>query len=309
MKKKSTVPFRAGFIAVVGKPNVGKSTLVNAIVGKKVAITSPKPQTTRQRILGVKTTENLQMIFVDTPGLTVPKHLLGKSMVKHSQEALVDCDVCLFMVQATHRKPMEQDWWALKVLQQGLKHRDPAPPIFLVMNKVDQVKDKGDLLPTIETYSKLASWTEIFPISALKKENLEPLVEAMKARMPENPPFYGKEDEEIVDENFQISEIIREKILYCIQEEVPHGVAIAVEEKRLGKDKKTFYVRATIYVEREAHKAILVGKDGGMLKKIGMMARKDLSRLKNQPVFLDLWVKVKENWQDRPELLTLFGYS
>ncbi len=249
------------------------------------------------------------MIFVDTPGLTSPRDLLGKRLVKHSEEALVDCDVCLFMVSGIHPEPKDEDRWAFRVLRGGLRNRKPAPTLYLVINKVDRVPDKRELLPVIENYSKLGEFSEVFPISALKGDNLKTLEKAIEACLPVGPAYFQEEDLESGEDLFYISEIIREKVLMFIHEEVPHGVAVAIDEVRPGKDGKTLYVRATIFVERESHKAIVVGAGGQMLKKIGSKARKELSLWKKQPVFLDLWVKVKEGWQDREEMLRLFGYA
>lgn len=300
---------RSGFVAVVGKPNVGKSTLINRLVGRKVAITSPKPQTTRQRLLGVKNIGQYQIVFVDTPGLVFPRNLLGKTMVKHSKDALLDCDVSLFMVDASDFAPTEEDRFAAKALFREVKERDDPPAVFLAVNKVDEIKDKRKLLPTIENYSTLGSFAEVFPISALKGENIEPLVEAICKSLPENPRFFPDEESSPQDDNLRISEIIREKILFQVHQEVPHGIAVGVEEMRPGKTPETLYIRAVIYVERASHKGILVGANGKMLKKIGTLAREEISREFERPVYLDLWVKVKEGWQDREEMLRFFGYS
>jgi GTP-binding protein Era len=298
-----------GFVAVVGKPNVGKSTLVNRLVGKKVAITSPKPQTTRQRILGVKNIGQTQLVFVDTPGVSFPRHLLGKSMISHSKEALVDCDLALFVVDATGFSPDEEDRFAAKVLFEETEKRSPAPPVFLIVNKVDEIKEKQKLLPMIENFSTLGKFSEVFPLSALTGENVEALEKALLASVPENPHYFLDPEAPPQDEKFHVAEIIREKILHLVHQEVPHGTAVSVEEMGPGKDGKTLYIRAVIYVEKESHKGILVGANGKMLKKIGTLAREEIAYQFQRPVYLDLWVKVKEGWQDREEMLHLFGYA
>lgn len=288
---------------------MGKSTLVNQLVGKKVSIISPKRQTTRQRIPGVKTTKEMQVILLDTPGVSVPRHLLGKKMLEHFQGALVDCDVCLFMVQATHPEPQEEDIWAYRRLKSGLGHRNPPPPVYLVVNKVDKIKNKRDLLPVLQSYSSLGNFSEVFPVSALKGENLDRLEHALMQHLPQGPLYFPEDGSAGGDEKFHVAELIREKILYAVHEEVPHGVAVSVEEIRPGLRGKALYIQATIYVQRNSHRSILIGEGGKMLKRIGMQARKELSDERHQPVYLDLWVKVKKEWQEREDLLNLFGYS
>lgn len=301
--------FQSGTVVLVGKPNVGKSTLLNRLVARKISITSPKMQTTRRRILGIKTTQDSQIVFVDTPGLSTPRHLLGKAMVRHAQEALADADVVLFLVQATDPEPEEEDRRASRMLQGGLRGRKPAPPLFLVINKIDAIKDKQLLLPIIEAYSGLGSFHEVFPVSALDGENVDALDREIKKALPEGPPYYPLGVASPEDERFRIAEIVREKVLDLVHQEVPHGVAVSVEEIRPGRGGQTLYVRGTVYVQRETHKGILVGAGGKMLKRIGSLARREIEGERGQPVFLDLWVKVREGWQDREEMLRIFGYT
>jgi GTP-binding protein Era len=299
---------KCGFAAVVGKPNVGKSTLVNQLVGRKVGITSPKPQTTRKRILGVKTKGNIQIIFVDTPGLTLSRTLLGRTMLNQSKEALSDCDLALFVADASGFAPDREDRIAWRIFASEMKFRAAAPPIYLVLNKADKFKDKKELLPIIKNFSTLGTFQDVFPVSALKGENLEPLENAILKYIPESPHYFPSSEQEPQEERVRISEIIREKILFLVHQEVPHGAAAAVEEMRPGKNPETLYIKGTIFVQKESHKGILVGKDGKMLKKIGTLARKEIEFELKKPVYLDLWVKVKAEWQEREEMLRYLGY-
>ncbi len=303
-----TSPTQCGFTAVVGKPNVGKSTLINHLVGRKIGITSPKPQTTRQRIWGIKTVGAAQMIFVDTPGLILSRSLLGKTMLNHSKEVLSDCDLALFVVDASDFAPESGDRTAWRIFASEIKHRDSIPPVYLILNKADKVKDKKELLPIIKNFSTLGNFQEVFPVSALKGDNLENLEAAILKNLPENPHYFPSSEQDTQEETFRISEIIREKILFLVHQEVPHGVAVAVEEIRPGKNPETLYIKGTIFVQRNSHKGILVGKDGKMLKKIGTLARKEIEFELKKSIYLDLWVKVNKEWQERGEMLRYLGY-
>lgn len=294
--------FRSGFVALIGKPNVGKSTLLNRLVGTKVAITSPKPQTTRRRILGVRHGPDHQIVFVDTPGFHPAEHKLGERMLKSAQTEGSEADVVALVVEATHM-PTDDDRRVVEFL------KTVHAPKLLVVNKTDLVKPKEEMLPRIQAYSDLGGFEEVFPVSAVQGDNLDPLVQALLEMLPEGDPFFP--EDQVSDQNREIlaEEIIREKVLMNTRQEVPHAVAVQLEEFRPGESPDTLYMRAVIFVEREGQKGILVGKGGAMLKKIGSLAREELEFLFGQKIFLDLWVKVKEDWRDRPDWLRALGYE
>ncbi|MCE5312249.1 MAG: GTPase Era [Nitrospiraceae bacterium] len=291
--------FRSGYVSLIGKPNVGKSTLLNRIAGRKLAIVSPKPQTTRNRIVCIKNMPDAQIIFVDTPGFHKPKHKLGEHMVRESSDTAKEADLILFMAEP--EMPSQADRAIISMLE-GIKS-----PVFLLINKSDSVK-KPALLPVINEYSRLHRFDEIFPVSALKDENLDYLLEAVAGRLPEGPRYYP--DEMITDmpERFMAAEIIREKIIFETQEEVPYSIAVEILEwKERGKGK--LYISANIYVEREGQKSIIIGKQGARLKDIGSKARQDIEKMVGAEVFLQLWVKVKRDWRSDPGTLKELGYS
>lgn len=294
--------FRSGFVALVGKPNVGKSTLLNHLVGSKVAITSPKPQTTRRRILGVRHGEGHQVVFVDTPGFFPAEHLLGRRMLESARTEGQEADVVVLVVEGTHM-PTDDDRRVGEFLQ-GIR-----APKLLVVNKVDLVKPKELLLPRIEAYRELADFQDIFPCSAVEGDNLDLLVEALVRLLPEGHPYFPPDQVSDQNQEILVEELIREKVLHHTRQEVPHAVAVHLEEFRPGENPETWFVRAIIYVERDGQKAILVGKGGGMLKKIGSAAREELETLLGRRVFLDLWVKVKEDWRERSDWLRTLGYE
>lgn len=302
---KTTPPekssFKSGFVAVIGRPNVGKSTLLNTLVNAKVSITSPKPQTTRRRILGVKTTKETQIIFVDTPGAANTNDLLGKEMRRHITDSTKDADLVLFMADARYPPSNEE--------KKVLTSINPSSPVILLLNKIDLVKDKHKILPCIELYTSLWPFADTFPISAIDGENIPELLKAIEKFLPEGPLYFDPEDLTEQSPEFHAAEIIREKVLRFVHQEVPHAVAVSVDEMRPGRTQETKYIRATIFVEKNSQKGILVGKNGQMLKKIGASARVEIERWVKQKVFLELWVKVKEDWKDREELLRLFGYT
>lgn len=289
---------RTAFITITGKPNVGKSTLLNALLGEKVAIVSRKPQTTRNRITGILTKGEDQYVFIDTPGLHRPKTLLGEYMMKQAGNAASDSDVIMFLVEAcTELNPTET-----ATLE---KYAASKAPLLLIINKVDKV-NKAKLAEQIVELSSKYRFDAIIPISAANKDGLEGIFRELEPFMTESVHFFP--DDEITDqpERQIFAEIIREKALRLLSEEVPHGIAVGIEEFKEKKD--LLSVRAEIYCERNAHKKIIIGKNGEMLKKIGTYAREEAQEIFGTRVYLDLWVKVKENWRDRPTLLSNFGY-
>lgn len=293
--------YRSGFAALVGRPNVGKSTLLNALVGKKLAIVSPRPQTTRQKIRGIWTTDKGQIIFIDTPGIHKPKHRLGHYMVGLAQSTLREVDVVLFVIDATD--PFRPgDAMVLERLQQVMT------PVFLVVNKVDTVP-KPNVLRVIDHYQKQRSFTEVVPVSARTGIQVEKLKRLLLDQMPEGPQYYPEEELTDQPEKFIISEIIREKVLQLTREEVPHSVMVEVEDMNLRQDNHVLYLRAVIYTERESQKGIIIGKSGAMLKQVGQLARRELEGLLESKVFLELWVKVKNDWRNESTWLKRFGFD
>lgn len=293
--------FRSGFAAIVGRPNVGKSTLLNALVGRKVAIMSNRPQTTRNRIHGVLTTDDAQMVFIDTPGLHTPKHKLGEYMVATAENALKEVDVVMVVCDATENRP-ELD----KVVIDRL--RGIPTPVYLVINKVDAVP-KPDLLTFIDSYRDLYPFREIVPISARTGTQLAELKTLVLNEMPEGPKYYP--DDMLTDhpEQFIIAEVIREKVLHLTREEIPHSVMVEIEQFEHREVSGVLYIGAVIYTERDSQKGILIGKRGAMLKQVGQLARQELEALLGTKIYLELWVKVKKDWRNEPAWLRRFGFD
>ncbi|SMO50183.1 GTPase Era [Melghirimyces algeriensis] len=291
--------FKSGFVALIGRPNVGKSTLLNYVLGQKVAIMSDKPQTTRNKIRGVYTTDTEQVIFLDTPGIHKPKSRLGDWMVKTAREALEEVDLVLFLVDADEGIGAG-DRYIIKRL------KEVRTPVFLVVNKIDRVHPDA-LLPLIDTYRKEFSFKEVVPISALHGNNTSTLLQLIVEELPEGPAYYPSEYVTDHPERFIVGELIREKVLHLTREEVPHSVAVVVEEMTPEEENRIF-VRATILTERSSQKGILIGKQGSMLKEVGKRARKEIQRLLGSPVYLDLWVKVKRDWRNEEYMLRQLGY-
>ncbi len=290
---------RTAFIMITGKPNVGKSTLINALVREKIAIVSKKPQTTRNRITGVYTKGEDQYVFIDTPGLHRPRNLLGEYMMKAAGNASEDADIVLFVVDATTKlTPAEKD--ALN------KNTKSGAKVILIINKVDAV-DKGALAEYIFKLSEDYDFYAIIPISALENDGVDLIYKELEPLLIPSPHFFPDDMLTDMPERQLLAEIIREKILRLTEEEVPHGVAVVIEEFK--ETDGIIKVRAEIYCEKEAHKSILIGKNGAMLKKIGTYAREDAEKMLGSRLHLDLWVKVKENWRDRRTLLADFGYN
>jgi len=314
---------RCGTVAIVGRPNVGKSTLLNRLMGQKIAIVSPKPETTRGRLLGILTLEDAQVLFLDTPGLGRPaKTLLEKHQIQEATGALEESDILLFVTDATAGWT-EEDERILKRLSKPMES-DPTDrtqkdkPVFLAINKVDRI-DKGLILAQIRRAADRFSFQEIFPISALSGENVPSLLRALVAALPEGPALYPPDHLTDRPVRSLVCEIIREKAILFTHEEVPYGVAVAIEEWRPGKSPSSglgkershplpLYIRATIYVERTSHKGILIGKGGTLLKRIGAHARPEIEALVGTKVFLDLWVKVAKDWRKDPAFLRRLGY-
>lgn len=291
--------YKSGFVSIIGRPNVGKSTFLNRIIGQKIAIMSDKPQTTRNKIQGVYTENDSQVIFIDTPGIHKPKHKLGDFMVKMAQTTLKEVDIILFMVNAAEGFGRGEEFIIEKL-------RETKQPVFLVINKIDQVHPEK-LLELIDQYRTLHDFAEIVPISALDGNNVESLLTAIKKYLPEGPQYYP--DNQVTDhpERFIIAELIREKVLHLTREEVPHSVAVVIDaiQKREGG---AVYVNATIIVERPSQKGIIIGKQGKMLKEVGKRARFDIEALLGSKVFLEVWVKVQKDWRNKMSHLRDLGF-
>lgn len=284
--------FKSGFVTLIGRPNVGKSTLANQLIGQKLAIISDKPQTTRNKIRMVLNLPDAQIIFLDTPGIHKPKHKLGEHLVELAVSTLKEVDVVCFLVEASEM-PGKGDKYILKQIE-GIK-----TPVFLVINKIDMIS-KLKLIEVIDKYSKLYDFSEVIPVSALTGENTQKLVELIVQYLPEGPKYYPEGEVTDLPESFIIAELIREKVLYFTKDEVPHSVFVTVDDIEK-KSNNLVVVMTTIYVERDSQKAILIGKNGNMLKKIGQLARQEIEALFGTRIYLDLWVKVKKDWRNREE--------
>ena len=290
---------KAGFAAIIGRPNVGKSTLMNRIIGQKIAITSNKPQTTRNKIQTVYTCNEGQIVFVDTPGIHKSKNKLGDYMVNVAQHSLKEVDVVLWLVEPT------------TFIGAGEKHiieelKKCNTPVILVINKLDTIK-KEEILRVIDVYRKEYDFEEIIPVSAMKGQNVEELLNCIYKYLPYGTPFYDEDTVTDQPERQIVAELIREKVLRCLNDEIPHGVAVAIDSMKF--EKKVCRIEATIFCERDSHKGIIIGKQGVMLKKIGSLARTEIEDMLEMKVFLQLWVKVKKDWRDSDFLLKNFGYN
>ena len=290
---------KAGFASIIGRPNVGKSTLMNKIIGQKIAITSNKPQTTRNRIQTVYTGEEGQIVFLDTPGIHKAKNKLGDYMVGVARRSIDDVDVVLFLVEPTTYIGAGE-----KSIIEDLKKTDI--PVLLVINKVDTIK-KEEILEVIDTYRKELDFAEIIPVSALKGNNVETLLSCIFKYLPYGPAFYNEDTITDQPEKQIVAELIREKALRSLSDEIPHGVAVAIDSMKF--EKKLCRIDATIICERDSHKGIIIGKGGTMLKKIGSLARPEIEEMLGTKVFLQLWVKVKKDWRDSDFLLKNFGFD
>ena len=293
--------FKSGFVTLIGRPNVGKSTLMNHLIGQKIAITSNKPQTTRNRIQTVYTSEEGQIVFLDTPGIHQAKNKLGEYMVSAAKSTLQEVDVVLWLVEpveyiGTNEKNIAKQMEKVKV------------PVILIVNKIDTVKPEK-LSPLIEKYSQLYPFAEVIPVSALRGKNIKSVISAIFKYLPYGPAFY---DEDTITDQPQrqiTAEIIREKALRCLDEEIPHGVAVAIDTMKPREDGQIWDIEATIICEKDSHKGIIIGKGGTMLRKIGSQARRDIENMLEAKVNLQLWVKVRKDWRDSDYLVKNFGYD
>ncbi|MFQ3889320.1 GTPase Era [Staphylococcus shinii] len=290
---------KSGFISIIGRPNVGKSTFVNRVIGHKIAIMSDKAQTTRNKIQGVMTQEDAQIIFLDTPGIHKPKHKLGDYMMRVATNTLSEIDAIMFMVNV-NEDIGRGDEYIMDML------KTIKTPVFLVLNKIDLVHP-DELMPRIEKYKKYLDFTEIVPISALEGHNVEHFINVLKSYLPEGPKYYP--DDQISDhpEQFVVGELIREKILHLTSEEIPHAIGVNVD-RMVKEDEDRVRIEATIFVERDSQKGIVIGKGGKKLKEVGERARLDIERLLGSKVYLELWVKVQKDWRNKVNFIRQMGY-
>ena len=292
--------FKSGFVTLIGRPNVGKSTLMNHLIGQKIAITSNKPQTTRNRIQTVYTDEERgQIIFLDTPGIHKAKNKLGEYMVNVAEHTLNEVDLILWLVEPTD------------YIGAGEQHiiemlKNTKTPVILVINKLDTLSERDQMLTYIDTYRKVYDFAEIVPASALRGQNTDLIIDLIFQYLPEGPMFYDVDTITDQPERQIVAELIREKALHCLNEEIPHGIAVAIDQMKMNK--KVCHIDATIICERDSHKGIIIGKQGSMLKKIGSTARYEIERLLDCKVNLKLWVKVQKNWRDSDYMMKNFGY-
>lgn len=300
MSNTNEEQFKSGFVSLVGRPNVGKSTLLNRMIGQKIAIMSDKAQTTRNKVQGILTTKSDQIVFIDTPGIHKPKHRLGDFMVKTAMSTFNEVDVVMLLVNVTEKRGPGDDFIIDKL-------KTVESPVFLVLNKIDQIHP-DELLPIIEDYNSQMTFAEIVPISATEGNNVDRLMETVRSYLPEGPQFYPEDQVSDHPEYFIVSELIREKVLERTREEIPHSIAVVVESMQR-EDNEKVVVNATIIVERKSQKGIIIGKQGKMLKDIGMNARKDIERLLGDKIYLDLWVKVQNDWRDKQQHLNDYGYN
>jgi GTP-binding protein Era len=292
--------FHSGFVAIIGRPNVGKSTLLNRIVGQKIAITTPKPQTTRNRILGIQNLDHAQVLYVDTPGIHEARSPLNRYMVDQARSACLDVDVVLWLVEADRH--VDKDPMIPRLLEKSKN------PVLLVINKIDTVP-KDQLLPLIDAYRKICPFASIVPVSALKGDGVEELMAEIPALLPEGPRYYPEDQLTDVPERFIVAEMIREQILMRTKDEVPYGVAIVVERFQENPARNMVGIGAVINVERDSQKGILVGKGGTMIRHIGQGARKEIERLLGIKVHLELFVRVQKNWTSSERMMKEFGYE
>ncbi|AOR22992.1 GTPase Era [Clostridium taeniosporum] len=292
--------FKSGFVTIVGRPNVGKSTLLNYIMGEKLSIVSNKPQTTRNNIQTILTGEDYQVVFVDTPGIHKPKHKLGEYMVNSAKDSTNDVDLVLFLTN-----PDEEIGKGDKFILESLKEK--KCPVYLVLNKIDE-NTQERVAKSLEMYSSEFNFKEIIPISAMKGKNVDILLNLMKEELPEGPKYYPEDMITDVPERFVVSEIIREKALRCLRDEVPHGIAVDIIQMKQS-DNGTYHIEVDLICEKASHKGIIIGKSGQMLKKIGETSRYELERFLRTKVNVKIWVKVRKEWRDNQNLLKELGYK
>lgn len=298
-KKKNAPPFRAGYIAIIGRPNVGKSTLLNQILGEKVTIVSPKPQTTRNRITGIRTTEASQIVFIDTPGIRQSHSLMNRRMMGTALQTLDEVHGVLWLIDA-HDKIKQEEQRIAETL------RGVETPVLILLNKIDLVS-KGKLLPLMQRCAELLPDKEILPVSALKGEGLDVLLNIVDRWLPQGEPFFTAGEYTDQSERFLASEIVREKVFLLTREEIPYGVAVTIDEFTEKEEKNLIVITATIHTERDSHKGILIGKRGTMLKEIGQRAREELEGLLGCRIFLEIFVRVDPSWTQNPHSLTEMG--
>ncbi|GKS12460.1 GTPase Era [Paenibacillus chitinolyticus] len=291
--------FKSGFVSIIGRPNVGKSTLMNQVIGQKIAIMSDKPQTTRNKIHGVYTTDNSQIVFLDTPGIHKPSSKLGDYMMKVAHSTLGEVDAILFLADVS-----EGIGGGDRYIIEQLKN--VKTPVILVLNKIDQVHPE-ELLPIITTYKDLYEFAEIVPVSALLGNNVNTMLEQVVKYLPEGPQYYPADQITDHPEQFVCAELVREKILHMTREEIPHSIAVAIEDMKVEKN-GVVHISAVIYVERDSQKGIIIGKQGSLLKEIGKQARHDIEALLGSKTFLELWVKVKKDWRNQERVLRDLGF-
>lgn len=297
----NSLTFKSGFVTIVGRPNVGKSTLINSIVGQKILIMSDKPQTTRNKIQTIYNDENSQIIFLDTPGIHKPKNKLGEHMVKAAKDTLNEVDVIVFLVDES-KNIGPGDRYILELLQ------DVKTPVILGINKIDKIEP--DIFKGIyEEYSKYNVFDEIIGLSAINGKNVDVLIEKITDRLPEGPKYFPPDMITDQPERFIVSEIIREKLLHYLQDEVPHGVAVIVNFMRKRENKDIIDIDVTIYCERNSHKSIIIGKNGKKIKGVGKSARQEIENLLGSKVYMEIWVKVKKDWREKENILRNLGYE
>ena len=292
--------FHCGFVALVGRPNVGKSTILNRLVGQKISITSRRPQTTRHRILGIKTDAQGQIVFVDTPGLhQAQPRAMNRYMNRAAMDSLRDVDVVVFVVEGTRWQ--KDDDWVLEKLERV------SCPVILAINKIDRVTDKAELLPHLQALSAKREFSELIPVCAKNGDHLDQLETAVRKHLPESPPFYGEDQVTDRSERFLAAELVREKLFRKLGEEVPYGLTVEIE--RFKAEKHSLHIHALIWVEKSSHKPMVIGTKGERLKEVGREARQDMEKTFGRKVFLQLWVKVKEGWADDERALRSLGYN
>lgn len=292
--------FKSGFVSIIGRPNVGKSTLINHVIGQKIAIMSDKAQTTRNKIQGVYTSNEAQIVFIDTPGIHKPKHKLGDFMMKIAQNTLREVDLVLYVVDATERFGPGEEFIIERLKEASAK-------VFLVINKIDQI-EPDKLLQVIDEYHTKYHFAEVIPISALEGNNVSTLLEQIITYLDEGPQYYPSDQVTDHPERFVVAELIREKVLHLTREEIPHSVAVNIEQMKRREGNDTVYIGATVIVERSSQKGIIIGKRGAMLKEVGKRARTDIEALLGSKVFLELWVKVQKDWRNKASHLREYGF-
>ena len=292
--------FRSGFVAIIGNPSVGKSTLINSLIGEKIAITSNKPQTTRNAIKGILTSEDYQIVFLDTPGVNKTRTRLGKLMDKSINESIAGTDVVIAMVDLTRRINTDLFLGKLKKVK---------CPVILLLNKIDKIKDKQEILNVISEYNSMYNFDEIIPVSARKKEDVEKVLNAVVKRLPYGPQYYPEDMITDSPERVMVAEIVREKALDLLSDEIPHGIAVDIEKMKKRVNQEIVDINVTIYCEKESHKPIIIGRGGKMLREIGSRARIDIERFLETKVFLEVWVKVREDWRNNENELRRLHFT